>query len=93
MLREIRDKAKANLTKLDRRSHLTEEQYIVNKDYARDNARKCETHVKHLEVLLYCEKEKLAIAENKKRWISDQLQTYLQMFYDAQYILINLKTA
>lgn len=93
ILGKTRDKAHANLTKLTRRSHLTQDQYMIHKDNARDNAHKCETRIKHLEVSLYREKEKLAIAESQKQWISDQLQIYLQMLHDAQCMLINLKSA
>jgi len=92
MLREMRNKTDIDLSKLFKSYYLTEEQYIVNRDNAKLKARKCETHVKQLEILLYCEKEKLAIAKFQKQWISDQLQTYLQMLYDVKYVLINLET-
>lgn len=91
MLREMRNKTDIDLSKLFKPNYLTEERYIVNKDNAKIKARKCETHVKQLEILLYCEKEKLAIAKYQNQWISDQLQTYLQMLYDVKYVLINLK--
>lgn len=92
MLHKIRNKADINLSKLIKPNDLTEEQYMMNKDNAKIKARKCDTHVKQLEILLYCEKEKLTIAEYQKQWISDQLQAYLQMLYDIKYMLINLKT-
>ncbi|CAL1685675.1 unnamed protein product [Lasius platythorax] len=92
MLHKIRNKADINLSKLIKPNDLTEEQYMMNKDNAKIKAQKCDMHVKQLEILLYCEKEKLAIAEYQKQWISDQLQAYLQMLYDIKYMLINLKT-
>ncbi|XP_025267271.1 uncharacterized protein LOC112638905 [Camponotus floridanus] len=92
MLCEMRNKTDIDLSKLFKSNYLTGEQYIVNKDNAKLKARKCETHVKQLEILLYCEKEKLAIAKFQKQWISDQLQTYLQILYDIKYVLINLET-
>lgn len=91
MLHKMRNKTDIDLSKLFKSDYLTEEQYIVNKDNAKIKAQKCETHVKQLEILLYCEKEKLAIAKFQKQWISDQLQTYLQMLYDVKYVLINLE--
>ncbi|XP_070149953.1 cilia- and flagella-associated protein 157-like [Polyergus mexicanus] len=92
ILRQMSNKTDNKLSKIIKLNHLTEEQYVVNKDNAKIKARKCEIYVKQLEVLLYCEKEKLAIAKYQKQWVSDQLQAYLQMLYDVKYVLINLKT-
>lgn len=92
MLHKVCNKTDVNLSKLIKSNHLTEEQYMLSKDKAKIEAQKCNIHVKKLEILLYCEEEKLAIAKYKKQWISDQLQAYLQMLYDVKYMLINLKT-
>lgn len=92
MLRQMRNKTDNKLSKIIKFNHLTEEQYVVNKDNAKIKAQKCEMYVKQLEILLYCEKEKLAIAKYQKQYVSDQLQAYLQMLYDVKYVLINLKT-
>jgi len=91
MLQGVRTKANVNLPKLDKFNYLTEEQYIMNKDNAKILARKCETRMKYVELLLYCEKEKLTIAENQKQWIHDQMQEQLQTLYDITYVLKNLK--
>lgn len=91
MLHDVCKKANVNLSKLAKFNYLTEEQYIINKDNAKILARKCETRAKHVELLLYCEKEKLTIAENKKRWITDQLREHLQILYDIIYMLKKLK--
>jgi len=37
--------------------------------------------MKYVELLLYCEKEKLTIVENQKQWIHDQMQEQLQTLY------------
>ncbi|XP_011706557.1 PREDICTED: uncharacterized protein LOC105461744 [Wasmannia auropunctata] len=91
MLHDIHKEANVNLSKLNKFNYLTEEQYIKNKDDAKILAHKCEMRTKYVEVLLYCEKEKLTIAENQKRWISNQLQEQLQLLYDVTYVLKNLK--
>lgn len=91
MLYNIYKKANVNLSKLVKSKYLTEEQYMKNKDNARILARKCETRTKHVEVLLYCEKVALNVAENQKRWISERLQENLQMLYDIKYMLKNLE--
>lgn len=87
MLHDIRKAANVNLSKLDKFNYFTEEQYIINKDNAKILVHKCETRMKYIELLLYCEKEKLNIAENQKGWISDQLQEQLQILYDVKYVL------
>lgn len=71
--------------------YLTEEEYVINRDNANLEAKKCEVRMKHTEIVLYREKEKLAIAEYQKQWISDQIQIHLRMFYDLKYKLMNLK--
>lgn len=91
MLYNIYKKANVNLSKLVKFKYLTEEQYIINKDNAKILARKCETRTKHVEVLLYCEKETLNVAENQKCWLSERLQENLQMLYDIKYMLRNLE--
>lgn len=91
MLHDIRKKANVNLSKLVKFNYFTEEQYVTNKDKAKILARKCEIRAKHVELLLYCEKEKLTIAENQKRLISDQLREHLQILYDITCMLKNLK--
>lgn len=88
MLHNIRKRKSVNLSNLAKFDYFTEEQYIMNKDNAKILARKCETREKHAELLLYCEKEKLTIAEYQNRWISERLQEHLQMLYD---IYINIQ--
>jgi len=91
MLRDIRRKAaNVNLAK-DKFNYFTEEQYMMNKNNAKILAHKCEMRMNYIEVLLYCEKEKLNFAENRKRWISDQLQEQLQVLYDIKYVLKKFK--
>ncbi|XP_012228261.1 cilia- and flagella-associated protein 157-like [Linepithema humile] len=93
ILRKTYDETNVNLSKLIKPRLITrfmEQQYITNKDNALIKAQKCEAHVKHLEILLYLEKMKLSIAENQKRWISNQLQKQLQSFYDIKCALTNL---
>lgn len=87
LLCQLHNKTDTKLSKIIKFDHLTEEQYMVNKDNAKIKARKCETYVKQLEVLLYCEKEKLTIAKYQKQWVSDQLQAYMQMLCDVKYVL------
>lgn len=91
MLRDSRSKANVQLSKLTTPDHLTEEQYIINRDKAAIEARKCETRVKYLEILLYCEREKLAIAKFRKQWISEQNESQMQMLYDIKRVLMNMK--
>lgn len=85
MLRKIHDKADVSLFKLIKPRHLLmEQQYITMKDNALFKAQKCEAYVRYLEILLYLEKEKLAIAKYQKRWVSDQLQIQLRSIYDVE---------
>lgn len=91
MLHQLYSKIDRKIFKVIKFSHLTEEQYVVKKDTANMNARKCETYVNQLEALLYCEEEKLNIAKYQKQWVSEQLQVYLQMLCDVKYVLANLK--
>lgn len=91
MLHDIRKRANVNLSKLVKFNYFTEEQYVMNRDNAKILALKCEMRAKHVELLLYYEKEKLIIAENQKRWISERLQEHLQILYDVKYVLKNLK--
>ncbi|XP_011058625.1 PREDICTED: uncharacterized protein LOC105148528 [Acromyrmex echinatior] len=91
MLRNIRKVANVNLSKLDKFNYFTEEQYMMNKDNARILADKCEIRLKNIELLLYCEKEKLNNAKNQKRWLSNQLQEQLQILYDVKHVLKQFK--
>lgn len=91
ILYDIYKKANVNLSKLVKFNYFTEEQHIINKDNAKIIARKCETRAKHVELLLYCEKEMLIVAKNQKRWISERLQENLQTLYDVTYMLKDLK--
>lgn len=90
-LREMRDKAETNLSKTRKFNYLTEEQYTKNIENAKNKARQCEARVKYLEILLYCEKEKLSIAEDKKQQLVDQLQKHRQMLCDVKCTLKYLK--
>lgn len=89
---KIRDKAKTNLSKISKFNYLTEEQYIANIDNAKNRARQCEARVRHLEILLYREKEKLTIAEDKKQRLTNKLQEHTEMLYDAKCALKYLNT-
>lgn len=73
-----------NLSKISKFDYLTEQQYATNINNAKNKAQKCETRVKHLEILLYREKEKLIIAEDKKQQLINQIQKYKQMLYDVK---------
>ncbi|KAL6430278.1 hypothetical protein ACFW04_007772 [Cataglyphis niger] len=92
MLSELCYRTNIKLFELVKFDHLPEEQYVVNTDYAMNKAQKHERYEKQLEVLLYREEEKLAIANYHMEGISDLLQAHLQMLCDAKYVLANLKT-
>lgn len=92
ILRKIYDKADVSLSKLIKPriiTRLMEQRYIMNKDNALIKAQKCEARVKHLEILLYLERMKFTIAQDQKRWISNQLQIQLQSFHDVKCALTN----
>lgn len=91
ILRKNGRKINFYMSDLDKPDHFKEEQYIVNLDKAALEARKCEIHVKCLEILLYCEKEKLAIAKFQNKAISDQLKKHSELLYDIRHVAMNLK--
>ncbi|XP_050458101.1 uncharacterized protein MG328 homolog [Cataglyphis hispanica] len=91
MLSDLCYKTNIKLSELVKFDHLPEEQYVVNTDNAMIKAQNHEATVKELEVLLYREEEKLTIAKYQEQWVSDQLQTHLQMLCDVKYVLAKLK--
>lgn len=90
-MREIRDKTDTNLSKISKFNYLTEEQYVTNIDNAKNRARQCEARVRYFEILLYREKEKLTIAEDKKQQLINQLEKHTKMLHDIKCILEDLK--
>jgi len=92
MLHKSYNKAALKIPKLEKLNDFTEDQYIAQKDIANFETQEFIKRKQYLDISLFREKGKLAIAKIQKQLISKQLRKQIQMLYDIKHILMKLKS-